>query len=127
MNAVEERSQEDRYATFDCSSRAARWRVACLRTRKLGGGSAAAGGNVYHLSTARAVLEQDSVDPYWMKTITRQGTSPFNPSGSGYMVFRDVTQAPYLAEGDGVTDVRQSFSSFIDRNLSHFVGHGRHQ
>ncbi|KAJ7068790.1 exo-beta-1,3-glucanase [Mycena amicta] len=52
----------------------------------LGSGSAAAG------------------DPYWMKSITRQGTSPFNPSGSAYQVYRDVTAAPYNAKGDGVTD-----------------------
>ncbi|KAJ7863576.1 exo-beta-1,3-glucanase [Mycena leptocephala] len=43
-------------------------------------------------------------DPYWMKTISRQGTSPFNPNPTSYKVFRDVTAAPYLAKGDGTTD-----------------------
>ncbi|KAJ7066188.1 exo-beta-1,3-glucanase [Mycena amicta] len=52
----------------------------------LGSGSAAAG------------------DVYWMQTITRQGTSPFNPSGSAYKVFRNVMAPPYNAKGDGTTD-----------------------
>ncbi|KAF7302116.1 hypothetical protein MIND_00778400 [Mycena indigotica] len=45
-----------------------------------------------------------SSDPFWMKNIARQGTSPFNPSGPSYQVYRDVTAAPYFAKGNGVDD-----------------------
>ncbi|KAJ6573845.1 exo-beta-1,3-glucanase, partial [Mycena vulgaris] len=42
-------------------------------------------------------------DPYWMKNIKRQGTSPFNSDGS-YKVYRNVQDPPYNAKGDGSTD-----------------------
>ncbi|KAJ7227583.1 pectate lyase superfamily protein-domain-containing protein [Mycena haematopus] len=71
-------------AFLACASRVAALGSSC--SAPLGSGSAAAG------------------DPYWMKTITRQGSSPFNPNAGSYKVFRDVTAAPYNAKGDGTTD-----------------------
>ncbi|KAJ6504338.1 exo-beta-1,3-glucanase [Mycena vitilis] len=67
-----------------CASRVVALGSSC--SAPLGSGGAAAG------------------DPYWMKTIPRQGSSPFNPNPSSYKVYRDVTAAPYNAKGDGTTD-----------------------
>ncbi|KAF7294244.1 hypothetical protein HMN09_01152800 [Mycena chlorophos] len=58
-------------------------------------------------SSCTAPLVADSAasgDDYWMKSIKRQGTSPFNPNPAQYKVFRDVTAPPYNAKGDGIAD-----------------------
>ncbi|KAH7905297.1 pectate lyase superfamily protein-domain-containing protein [Hygrophoropsis aurantiaca] len=57
----------------------------------LGSGSAAAG------------------DPYWLQTITHQGTSAFNANPSSYQVFRNVKD--FGAVGNGVTDDTAAINS----------------
>jgi glucan 1,3-beta-glucosidase len=41
-------------------------------------------------------------DPFWLETITHQGSAPFNPDPIGYKVFRNVKD--FGAKGDGETD-----------------------
>ncbi|EMD37582.1 glycoside hydrolase family 55 protein [Gelatoporia subvermispora B] len=50
-------------------------------------------------------------DPFWMQSITHQGTSAFNSDPSSYQVFRNVKD--FGAKGDGVTDDTAAINNAI--------------
>ncbi|KAJ3796108.1 exo-beta-1,3-glucanase [Lentinula aff. detonsa] len=50
-------------------------------------------------------------DPYWLESITHQGTAAYNADPSSYQVFRNVMD--FGAKGDGVTDDTAAINSAI--------------
>ncbi|KAH7869703.1 exo-beta-1,3-glucanase [Lentinula edodes] len=50
-------------------------------------------------------------DPYWLESITHQGTAAYNADPTSYQVFRNVMD--FGAKGDGVTDDTAAINSAI--------------
>lgn len=54
---------------------------------------------------------QQSNSSFWLPNVPHDGTSPFLINGTGYQIYRDVTQ--FGAKGDGVSDDSAAFNSAI--------------